>query len=179
MALVRWSPMARFADGPVVEVSTLIGATPATVWALVTDINLPSTFQDEFQGATWLDGAGPAIGAAFRGRNRRGTSEWETTSYVVAYETEREFGWAVSDRDAPGATWTFRLEPSGDETILTYHRRLGPGPSGITRLIAAEPEREEEIIASRDAVQTRNMQAVLDGIKSLAEGDAGSACGQH
>jgi len=164
--------MARFADGPAIEVSTLIGAAPATVWALVTDINLPARFQDEFQGATWLDGAGPAIGATFRGRNRRGTREWETTSFVVAYEPERAFGWAVSDRDKPGATWTFRLEPSGDETILTYHRKLGPGPSGITRMIEAEPEREEEIIAWRDELQSRNMQAVLDGIKSLAENSA-------
>jgi len=35
--------MTRFADRPVVEVSTDIEAAPAVVWALVTDINLTGT----------------------------------------------------------------------------------------------------------------------------------------
>jgi hypothetical protein len=162
--------MTRFQDGPVVEVATDIAAPPAAVWDLVIDINLPAGFQDEFQEARWLDEGGPALGASFRGRNRLGEREWETTSYVVAYEPEREFGWAVSDRDDPGATWTFRLEPSGDGTRLIYHRRLGPGPSGLTRAIAARPEQEEEIIAARDETHRQNMQAVVDGVKAIAEG---------
>jgi uncharacterized protein YndB with AHSA1/START domain len=162
--------MTRFADGPVVEVATEIAAPPAVVWDLVTDINLSAGFQDEFQEARWLDGDGPALGASFRGHNRLGEREWETTSYVVAYEPEREFGWAVSDRDDPGATWTFRLESSDVGTRLIYHRRLGPGPSGLTRAIANRPEQEEEIIAARDETHRQNMQGVLAGIKATAEG---------
>jgi hypothetical protein len=53
--------------------------------------------------------------------------------------------------------------------VLRYHRILGPGPSGITSSIERNPEREEEIIALRDAEQRENMQAVLQGIKALAE----------
>lgn len=161
--------MARFADGPVVEVSTEISAPPPVVFAFVSDINLPARFQDEFRGAEWLDDDGPRVGAAFRGRNSRGERSWETTSWVVAYEEDREFGWAVSDRENPGATWTFRLEPAEAGTSLTFHRRLGPGPSGISRMIAAEPDREEEIISRRDGTHRRNMQAVVDGIKTVAE----------
>jgi uncharacterized protein YndB with AHSA1/START domain len=161
--------MKRFTDGPVVEVSTVIDAPPETVWDLVTDIDLPARFQDEFRGAEWLDGAGPGPDAAFRGRNQRGDRKWETTSYVVAYEPGRVFGFAVDDRENPGATWTFRLEPSGAVTKLTYHRTLGPGPSGLTRAIAKYPEREEEIIAARDEIHRGNMQAVVDGIKGIAE----------
>ena len=165
--------MTQFADGPVVEVSTEIAAPPAAVWDLVTDINLPARFQGEFQEARWVDGEGPELGASFLGRNRLDTREWETTSWVVAFEPEREFGWAVSDRDDPGATWTFRLEPSKVGTKLIYHRRLGPGPSGLTRAIERHPEREEEIIAARDETHRENMQAVIDGVKGTAE--AGSA----
>ena len=162
--------MTRFTDGPFVEVSTVIDAAPETVWDLVTDINLPARFQDEFRGAEWLDDAGPGPDAAFRGRNQRGDRKWETTSYVVAYQPGRLFGFAVEDRAKPGATWTFRLEPSGAATTLTYDRTLGPGPSGITRIIAKHPEREEEIIAARDETHRGNMQAVVDGIKAIAEG---------
>jgi len=42
----------RYEDGPTVEVEVLIDAPIETVWALVTDINLPSRFSDAFRGAT-------------------------------------------------------------------------------------------------------------------------------
>ena len=160
--------MARFSDGPVVEVEAVVAKPPADVWPFVTDIDLPARFQDEFVGAEWLDD-GPALGARFLGRNQRGSRSWETTSWVVAYQPEREFGWAVSDVDDPGATWTFRLEPARNGTRLVFHRRLGPGPSGVRSMIEAEPEREEEIIARRDEMHRIHMQAVVDGIRALAE----------
>lgn len=161
--------MTRFSEGPVVEVTTEIAASPAAVWRFVTDIELPARFQDEFQGAHWLDGGAPGLGASFAGRNRRRSREWETKSTVVAFDPERAFGWAVGEQHEPGATWTFRLEPTSVGTELTFHRTLGPGPSGIRTMIAEDPEREEEIIARRDATHRSNMQAVLDGIKKLAE----------
>ena len=34
----------RYADGPSTEATTTIAATPAAVWALVTDIQLPARF---------------------------------------------------------------------------------------------------------------------------------------
>lgn len=161
--------MVRFADGPVVEVATDVDAAPRFVWALVTDINLPAQFQDEFVGAEWIDEGEIGLGSRFVGRNTRKDRSWETTSWVVEYEPERAFAWAVSDRNNPGAVWTFRLEPNDGGTQLTYHRRLGPGPSGITRIIEKYPDDEESIIAARDEIHRANMQAVIDGVKKLAE----------
>jgi uncharacterized protein YndB with AHSA1/START domain len=161
--------MTRFADRPVVEVSIDIAASPGVVWALVTDIDLPARFQDEFQGAEWVEGDGPAVGSAFRGRNQRNSREWETTSYVVECEPNQAFGWAVDDPLNPGATWTFSLDPIPTGTTLTYHRRVGPGPSGLTTAIEEYPEQEEEIIAARDETHRQNMQAVIEGVKDLAE----------
>ena len=151
-----------------VEVSISIGAPPDVVWDLVTDINIASRFQNEFAEAVWIDD-GPALNARFVGRNTRGEREWETTSWVVAYGPKRTFGWAVSDRDNPGATWTYFLDETDTGTVLRYHRVLGPGPSGLTAAIERHPEVEGEIIASRDDEQRQNMQAVIEGIKHLAE----------
>ncbi len=161
--------MTRFADGPEIEASVRIDAAVDVVWDLVTDINLPARFQEKFVEAEWLDD-GPALEARFLGRNQRGEWKWETTSWVVRYERHAVFGWAVSDPHNPGAIWTYFLEGANDMTVLRFHRRLGPGPSGITSAIEHDPEREEEIIASRDAEQRANMQAVVAGIKTLAEG---------
>jgi hypothetical protein len=160
--------MTLFADGPVVEVSVSIDAPVKAVWDLVTDINLPARFQQEFVEAEWID-EGPALGASFVGRNERGDWKWKTTSWVVQYEPLRAFGWAVSDRDNPGATWTYFLDSEDDITTLRYHRVLGPGPSGLTAIIKKHPDSEEEIIALRNEEQRVNMQAVVDGIKTLAE----------
>ncbi len=160
--------MTRFADGPVVEVSVSIDAPVDVVWDLVTDINIASRFQDEFQEAEWLDD-GPALGARFVGRNRIGDQTWETTSTIVAFQPGEVFRWAVSDVDDPVATWTFRLDPDGDRTRLTFHRIIGPGRSGVTWAIKQNPEQEEEIIAARDAEHREHMHAVLVGIKELAE----------
>ena len=45
----------RYEDGPAAEVEVLIDAPVERVWDLVTDINLPAGFLDEFRGATWFD----------------------------------------------------------------------------------------------------------------------------
>jgi hypothetical protein len=160
--------MTRFKDGPTVEVSVDIDAPIDVVWDLVTDINVASRFQDEFVEAEWIDD-GPTLEARFIGRNTRGEREWETTSWVVSYEPHKAFGWAVSNRDNPGATWTYLLDRTDSGTLLRYHRVLGPGPSGLTAAIDRNPEAEEEIISARDEQQRQNMQAVVDGIKELAE----------
>lgn len=160
--------MTRLADRPTVEVSALIAAPTSAVWELVTDINISSRFQDEFQEATWLD-EGPALGARFVGKNATSRFTWETTCTVIAFEPRERFSWAVNDVDDPVAVWTFALQPSDAGTELIYRRVVGTGPSGLTSAIEKYPDREEEIIAKRDEVHRQHMQAVVDGIKDLAE----------
>lgn len=160
--------MTRLADRPTVEVSALIAAPASSVWELVTDINISSRFQDEFQEATWLD-EGPALGARFVGRNATSRFTWETTCTVIEFVPDERFSWAVNDVDDPVAVWTFVLAANDDGTELTYRRVVGTGPSGLTVAIEQYPEREEEIIAKRDEVHRQHMQAVVEGIKALAE----------
>jgi hypothetical protein len=160
--------MTRLSDRPTVEVSTMIKALPSVVWGYVTDINISARFQDEFQGAEWLD-EGPALGARFVGKNSNSRFEWQTTCTVVECTEDSTFSWVVNDVDDPVATWTFLVQETEEGTLLTYHRVVGTGLSGLTAAIEKYPDREEEIIAKRDAVHREHMQAVVDGIKALAE----------
>ena len=162
----------RYADGPTVEVSVVVDAPVEQVWALVTDVDLPARFSDEFLGATWLD-AEPGPGARFRGRNHNpAIGEWETVSFVSRYEPPRAFGWDVGDPDHPSASWSLLLDPRPDGVHLRYHARIGPAPSGLTRAILAMPDKEERIVARRLQDLERNMTATLAGIKALAEARA-------
>lgn len=163
--------MTRYADGPSAEVSILIDAPVTKVWELVSDVNLPGRFSDEFQEAEWLDGAvAPAVGARFRGRNHHPQiGQWHTTSTITDLVPGRRIAWAVNDVDNPASWWCFELEPAGAGTGLRQRARLGPGPSGVSYEIQLHPDREEQIVERRLSEHRTNMQRNLDGIKALAE----------
>ena len=160
----------RFDDGPGLIAETDIDASPATVWALITDIDLPSQFSNEFLGAIW-DSDERGIGAVFHGRNQHpAIGEWTIPCFVDTWVEHRAFGWCTSSREHPGAHWCFELEPSAGRTRLRFSYVIGPGQSGTTRAITLNPGKEARVLRRRlNDVQT-NMQRTIDGIKSLAEG---------
>src|SRR6476646_2454755 len=116
----------KYADGPTAQVEIVVDAPVERVWAMVTDINLPSQFSAEFLGAEWVDERRD-LGAPFVGRNHHpAMGEWQTTSWVNRYEPLRAFGWAVTDVDHPSASWWFELEDLGDRVRLRQGFRMGP-----------------------------------------------------
>jgi len=162
---------ARYADKPTVEVRIWIGAPPARVWELVSDIGLMPSMSSELQSVAWLDGAnGPTAGARFTGRSKHeAMGEWETTSYVVEFEPERVFGWAVGDPANPSALWRFRLEPKDGGTELSEWMQLGPARSGLSFAIDRMPDKEQKIVFVRMREFEHNITVTLEQIKILAE----------
>jgi len=162
---------ARYADRPTVEVRTWIGAPPARVWELVSDVGLMPAMSSELQSVEWLDGAdGPAVGARFAARNRHeALGEWGSTSQVVEFEPERVFCWAVGDPADPAALWRFLLEPKDGGTELSEWVQLGPGRSGLSLAIEQMPDKEQKIVFVRLREFERNMTFTLDQVKVLAE----------
>jgi uncharacterized protein YndB with AHSA1/START domain len=163
----------KYADGPTAEATIHVAASPETLWPLVSDIHLIASLSTELQEVAWLDEVRePALGAAFRGRScHPAAGEWTTTSRVIACEPPRLFAWAVEDPENPSATWRFELTPRDDGTDLRQWARMGPGPSNLTVVIAAMPQKEERIVA----VRLREWQAAIDvnlaALKDLAEQD--------
>jgi uncharacterized protein YndB with AHSA1/START domain len=161
----------RMRDRPTVEEEITIEAPPATVWALLTDLNALGQWSPEYQGGEWIGTAsGPAVGARFKGRNKREDREWESESIVTECAVERTLAWAVGREPAnAGASWRFDLTPLGNGTHVRQQVVMGPGPSGLTAVIDQRPDLEERIIANRCAEHSRNMQATLQGLKAAAE----------
>lgn len=158
-------------DGPGVVVETDIKASPQDVWQLVTDIDLPSRFSEEYQGGSWNEpGVEPKVGSSFTGRNEHPKiGEWESTSYVAEWVEAKAFAWHVSSLEQPAARWRFGIEKVPGGSRLRFHLRLGPGRSGLTPAIEAMPDREADIIARRQAEHRSNMARTVEGIKALAE----------
>jgi hypothetical protein len=162
----------RYRDQPTVEVTQRVRCDVATAWRLVTDINLPTHCSSELQGVDWLDDAcAVEVGARFRGRSKHEAfGDWQTVCEVVEVEPQRRWVYAVVGPEGPSATWAFEVEPTSDGVLIRQWARMGPGPSGLTPAIAAQPDKEARIVSRRLAEWEKNMQANLDWVRSQAEG---------
>ena len=159
----------RLADQPGTWATVDIAAPAERVWAIVTDIDVPAHFSEEFLGATWT-GDGPALDASFVGRNRHpAIGEWEVESYVDVFTQGQCFGWATVDRVNPGSRWRFDLYPDDTTTRLRYSMSMGPGPSGISTAIESMPEKEPRILRRRILEHRVNMVRTIEGIRAMAE----------
>jgi hypothetical protein len=98
------------------EVAVHVEAPPDQVYAVVSDVTRMGEWSPETVRCVWLDGAtGPAVGATFKGSNKRGLARWSTKPTVVAAEPAREFAFVVD-----GLTrWSYRFEGDGDGTRLS------------------------------------------------------------
>jgi nitroreductase len=160
----------RFTDGPGTVAEIDIRASPAQVWAVVTDINAPAAFSDELVGAAWeAPAAGAELGATFIGHNAARGYEWDTRCFVDTFDEPRVFGWRTSDPEHPGARWRFDLEPIAGATRLRFSASLGPGPSGTSKAIERRPADEAKIIERRLAQIHFNLTNVVEGIKATTE----------
>lgn len=161
----------RMFDHPCIEVSLTVAAPPERVWSLVSDVTRVGEWGGECVDAQWeASVGGPEVGARFRGQQVREDHKWETSSVVTEAEPGVSFGWAVGDPANAAATWRYELTPDGSGgTVLRYRAVMGPGPSGLTALIAEMPDCEEGIIAGRLKEHERNMTATLESLKRAAE----------
>jgi len=159
----------RFDDGPGVVAEIDIAAPPSLVWPLVTDLNLPARFSTEFLGAEWA-GDERGVGAMFHGRNQHpAVGEWTVPCFVDAWDEPRAFGWRTSSADSPGARWRFDLEPRDRGTRLRFSYVMGPGASGTTAAITANPGKESRVLRRRLDEVYANMSRTVAGIKEIAE----------
>jgi len=161
----------RYRDQPTIEVTQRVRCDVRTAWEFVTDIGLPARCSSELEAAEWLDDATSVqVGARFQGRNRhKAMGEWATVCEVVEVEPERRWVYNVVGPHDVIATWGFEVEPASDGVLIRQWARMGPGPSGLSPAIAAQPEKEARIVARRLSDWQQNMQANLDWIAAQVE----------
>ena len=160
-----------FSDGPIISTEIDIESSLSDVWEVVTDINFPARYSDEFISAQWSeDGGEIGLGSVFIGKNQNANiGEWTAQCIVDVYDEKCAFGWCTGDLNSPGARWRYELESFGSSVRLRHRALLGPGSSGLTRIIEQYPDKEEQVIMNRASSLKANMQNVLQGIKDYLE----------
>jgi uncharacterized protein YndB with AHSA1/START domain len=120
-----------------------IAASPAKVWAMISDLPRMGEWSPENTGGKWVRGAtGPAVGARFVGSNRNGKKAWTTTCTVSECEPARSFAFDVDIGPIKVARWEYKIEPLADggcrvtETWSDRRgwlaKKLGGPASGVT-----------------------------------------------
>jgi hypothetical protein len=160
--------MARMKQGMKTEVHVEVAAPPEAVYAVVTDVRRMGEWSPETVQCEWLDGAtGPAVGARFKGSNRRGVLRWSTKPVVVAADAGREFSFEVNS----DVRWSYRFEPSGAGTRVTESfemlRDLQWYYAVVQRLLMRVQDRRADL--------ERAMTVTLARIKQVVEAESASA----
>ena len=161
---------ARIQDGPGVVAEIDTDARPRQVWEVISDINMPAKFSDEFAGAEWLSDDEIAAGAIFRGRSATSDGrEWETNCIVTEWVERETFEWRTTDPENPGAIWRFDLAEQGAGSRLRFSMVIGKENNSTAPRAMADPSLENQILFERRLIHKANMQRVLEGVKALVD----------
>ena len=97
-----------------------IDAPPEAVYAMISDVTRMGEWSPETHTCVWIDGAtGPAVGARFKGSNKRGIVRWSTKPTITVAERGKEFTFEVGSPGKEDTRWSYKMTPGGGGTELT------------------------------------------------------------
>jgi uncharacterized protein YndB with AHSA1/START domain len=146
---------------PLLHAQIDIDASPATVWALVSDLRLMPRWSPQ---CTLMKPFGPLRpGTRTVNVNRRNFLFWPTTSRITEVVPERKLAFRVNENNT---VWSYELEPTptGTRLIETRHAENGVKPVSnllVNAVMGGVPSFENELVDG--------MNASLIRIKAAAE----------
>jgi hypothetical protein len=151
-------------DTPFFEDSTVIARPPEVVYEMIADITRMGEWSPVCRACWWDEGAGPAVGAWFTGRNELGERTWETRSQVVAAEPGKHFAFVVG---GSRVRWSYSLAPVEGGTRVTESWEFLP--DGLATFDERYGDDAAAQVADRLETARRGIPATLAAIKSAAE----------
>lgn len=149
------------------EASVHVDAPPMKVWEVVSDVTRMGQWSPETVQCRWLDGAtGPAVGARFKGTNKRGFARWSTTPRVTAADPGSTFAFVIKHMGSDITEWRYEFSPEGDGTKVTESFEL---LRDLPWYLGAA-ERYVMRVQDRKADLERSMAETLGRIKAAVEG---------
>lgn len=149
---------------PDIEVSREIAASPAAVYAAITDVTRMGEWSQECYAAEWNEGFDrAAIGAVFTGHNRAGDKEWSTQATIVDLVENERFFFDCSLNDFTFSKWGYTIESvEGGCRVTEYTQNLLPPEF-------REASFEISGVKDRDARNRDTMAGTLDRLAATLE----------
>jgi uncharacterized protein YndB with AHSA1/START domain len=155
-------------DAPELQDSIDIAATPAQVWAMVSDVRRMPEWSPQVRSTRLRAGFDePALGAQFTNRNGEGDLVWTTHAEIIRFEPETEIAFRVEEN---WLIWSFLIEPAAAGTRLTQRRQA---PDGVSQLSLELTNGFMGGVETFTDTMRAGMRQTLERIKVAAEGSAG------
>ncbi|MDR3658907.1 MAG: SRPBCC family protein [Mycobacterium sp.] len=152
------------AQGPAsVTASVGIAASPADVYALITDLPTLAALAEEAHTMVWQRGSSATPGSVFKGHNRNGSKTWTTQCTVTEAEPGRTFGFAVKAAMVPIAHWRYDITATDngcEVTESTWDSRPGWLKLFSGKLTGVD---------NRDEANAEHIRLTLERLKARAE----------
>ncbi len=148
---------------PLLEETVDVDATPARVWALVSDLPRMATWSPQVV-RTFVRGGPVQLGTRTFNINRRGPLFWPTQAKVVRFEPHSQIALRIKDNFT---IWSFQLsETDSGGTRITQRREAPDGLSTISIRLTKAVLGGQDVFTSelRDG-----MRQTLARIKAEAE----------
>ncbi|MHB9864565.1 SRPBCC family protein [Streptomyces sp. YIM S03343] len=163
----------------------LVSATPAEIYAVVSDLGRSKEWSPECMGGEWITGEPSAVGSVFRGENLRSEDvvgwaplvrgTWYTEARVVAAEPGRTFRWMMLThaQEDQESIWGFDIDDAGDgASWLVHHFRMGRATAGIHKIVADLDEADRvRFVEEWTSKLVQDLDATLTRIKAVIEKD--------
>jgi len=146
---------------PLLQAHVDVDASPARVWALVSDLRLMPRWSPQ---CLLMKPFGPLRpGTRTLNVNRRNFLFWPTTSRITEVVPERKLAFRVNENNT---VWSYELEPTptGTRLVETRHAQNGVKPMSnllVNAVMGGVPSFERELVDG--------MNASLSRIKAAAE----------
>lgn len=150
------------AQGTELKATITIDATPAQVWALVTDVARMSSWSPQVVRTVVLGGP-VRLGTTFINWNRNGLRFWPTRAKVVRFTPHSDFAFRNPDN---WTIWSYQLEPVDGGTLVTERRETPRGISPLIRVATATVMGGEKAFT---AVNLEGMVETLERMKAELE----------
>ncbi|MEZ0052563.1 uncharacterized protein YndB with AHSA1/START domain [Mycobacterium sp. MAA66] len=152
-------------DKQQLEHSIEIAATPAEVWAAVSDVRRMSEWSPQVESTRLRNGANDVVlGVEFTNLNSKDGLKWTTHGTVVRLEPAREIAFRINEN---WVIWSLRLEPTPrGGTQLTQRRET---PDGMS---PASQQSVEDHLGGHVAfteLMSNGMRQTLRAIKTAVE----------
>jgi uncharacterized protein YndB with AHSA1/START domain len=146
-----------------VQVKRSIAAPADIVFALVSDVTRMGEWSPEATGGVWKKASGPAVGARFTGRNRRGKRTWSTTCRITDYDPPNRFAFQVTSGPLSVAWWRYDILPTetGCDVTETWTDTRGATVKFLGRIVSG--------VGDREAHNRAGMETTLAGLAAVAE----------
>lgn len=152
------------------QASTDVDASPTVLYDVVSDVRRMGEWSPECRRCEWIGGAtGPAVGARFKGSNRRGVARWSTKPRVVVADPGRDFAFVTGHLGRDMTRWSYRFESTTGGTKVTESFEMLRDMPWYFRLA----DRLLMGVKDRKADLETNMGETLRRLKAAAE-DGGS-----